>query len=318
MALGGPVSASWFVGGTFMPSGTGTLSGDYLAFGQTPPSDNLANATIYTLSSASGTPTLFYTDTSGYSQYQVPVVAPAGWGAVGGDVLVPEGNYPGNGNTFVATIEALSPDGQLSTFATLPDSDAGFGTLFAPAGFIPGTSGDVLLVSDYYNGNIYWVGPDGSFNLFTTVPLSAGQVGLRQMAFAPAGFGSYGGDLFISVSGSNYGGGTYGEVEAINSAGQVVGVITEGTVNAPFDPRGLYFANSDQLLIADSDPSILAATPAAVTPTPEPGSAVLVMLGMAGLLAIGKARNPHSAKLRMFKTPASAQTERASDYSPCS
>jgi hypothetical protein len=90
------------------------------------------------------------------------------------------------------------------------------------------------------------------------------------MAFAPAGFGAYGGDLFVSVAGSAQGGGTSGSVDVINPAGALVGVILQGTVGAPLDPRGLYFASNSQLLIADSDPSIYSVSPGAVSATPEP------------------------------------------------
>ena len=70
-----------------------------------------------------------------------------------------------------------------------------------------------------------------------------GQTGLRQMAFAPAGFGIPGldlsGDLMVSVSGSDTGGGTFGAVIAVNSLGQVVATLELGTqITAPSTRAG--------------------------------------------------------------------------------
>lgn len=92
----------------------------------------------------------------------------------------------------------------------------------------------------------------------------------------------------MSVSGSSNGSGTYGSVDVINSAGQFVGVISQGTVGEPFDPRGLYFASSSQLLIADSDPSIYSAPVSAVTlPTPEPATARFGLAALGVLFVLG-------------------------------
>jgi hypothetical protein len=65
--------------------------------------------------------------------------------------------------------------------------------------------------------------------------------GLRWIAFAPAGFGNYGGDLFVSVAGRNGGGGTHGAIDVLNGSGQVVAHYKQGADLGPLDPRGLYF-----------------------------------------------------------------------------
>ena len=188
----------------------------------------------------------------------------------------------------------MSDFATISNFGSVGGVTGGFGSAFAPTGFVSGSSGPVLLVSDVASGAIDWVDSSGVAHLFTTVPLFSGQVGLRQIAFAPAGFGAYGGDLFVSVAGSAQGGGTFGSVDVIDSTGALVGVISQGTVGAPLDPRGLYFASSSQLLIADSDPSILSVTPGAVRATPEPSywPAALAL----GCLAFARRRPINSLK----------------------
>jgi hypothetical protein len=269
-------SGSGTFGGIFAPASFGALAGYYLSFGYA-----AVPAAVYSLSSPGGTPKLFYSDPNPTYSFDTPVVAPSGFGSVGGFILAPEAFESGS----TSTVAAFSPSGTVKVFSTIgnfasePGLTGGFGTAFTPAGFIPGTTGQVLLVSDTLSGQIDWIDAAGNAHLFATVPLEPGQTGLRQMAFAPAGFGQYGGDLFVSVSGSPGGGGTFGSVDVINSAGQLVGVITEGTVGAPFDPRGLYFESNNQLLIADSDPSIYSAPPAAVQ-TPEPGALLTTLAGL--------------------------------------
>jgi len=269
-----PISASLgssgiVQGGIFAPASFGSLGGNYLGFGAT-----TTGGVAFSLTSPGGTLTPFYSDSNVNYVLNVPVLAPSGYGSVGGDILAPEEVLAGS----PAPVMAFSPSGSVSIFATISNfspiltSVGGFGTVFAPAGFIPGTTGPVLLVGDIASGKIDWIDSAGNAHLFTTVPLGVNQVALRQMAFAPAGFGAYGGDLFVSVSGSHAGGGTFGSVDVITSAGSLVGIISQGTVAAPFDPRGLYFASSSQLLIADADPSILSAPPSAVTATPEPAT----------------------------------------------
>ena len=167
---------------------------------------------------------------------------------------------------------------------------APFGLGFAPAGF--GSIGGDLLVTDGASGTIYAVNSSGSVSVFANVAvptLTGGAVaGLRQFAFAPAGFGNYGGDLFVSLSGSQYGGGTSGSVDVLNSSDALVAVLLQGAVGAPFDPRGLYFASNSQLLISDTDPSILSAPPSAFTATPEPSTMIPLALGFVAILVLSR------------------------------
>ena len=255
-------------GGVFAPNGSFIVDG-YNNIGGVP------LGVVYSLSSAAGTPATLVS--AGDTAFLGSAIAPTGFGSVAGDTLLVAAESQN-------AILALSPTGTLSRFASL--SAIGDDLVFAPAGFIPGTAGPVLLVSDDADGNIYWIDSSGHEHLFATVPLTAGQTGLRQLAFAPSGFATasanYSGDLFVSVSGSAAGGGTFGSVDVLNSSGSLVAVLTQGAVGAPFDPRGLYFEGSNQLLIADADPSILGATPASFAPVPEPSvfGAVGVVLGV--------------------------------------
>jgi len=95
--------------------------------------------------------------------------------------------------------------------------------------------------------------------LFTTIPLGAGQNGLRQIAFAPSGWGLYSGDLFVSVDNT--------DIDVVNSDGAVV-----GKISGMFSPRGLLFttiSGNPSLLFSDiSTGRILSAGPGDVVPVP--------------------------------------------------
>jgi hypothetical protein len=112
------------------------------------------------------------------------------------------------------------------------------------------------------------------------VPLAAGQFGDRQMVFAPAGFPTYGGDLLVSVSGSNAGGGVAGSIDVLNSSGGILAYLATGVAGAPYDPRGLFFPDSTDLWVNNADPGIFSAqssdfTPGSpVTPVPTAHSAL--------------------------------------------
>jgi hypothetical protein len=263
--------------GLFVPAGYGSLSGDYLVTG---------NGLAASVNSSGSV-----TDLSLSNFVGGDTVAPAGFGAVGGKVLL--GNEEADGTVDIL---ALNADGTTTVFATLGIRNSQGSPFaahmgFAPAGF--GAIGGDLVVSDEDSGNVYAINALGEVSLFATLPVPTvnGQItGLRDLAFAPAGYGAYGGDLFISVSGSQAGGGYSGSVDVLNSSGAYAAFLPEGTVGMPFDPRGLYFVNSDQLLVADTDPGILSVEPDAFAAvTPEPSSISLLLLGLLGV-AVGRER----------------------------
>lgn len=177
--------------------------------------------------------------------------------------------------------------------------------VFAPAGFGP-FSGD-LLVSSGDTGTISAVNAGGEVTTFATLPLPSttqfGQTGLRQMAFAPEGFipGDNEPLLFVSVSGSGAGGGTQGDVYAVDSRGNVVYDLQKDKLNRPaFDPRGLVFQGTSDLLVSDASDPLVILPPAAFTKfvaaAPEPpalADCAVVALVAGGLML--KARKRRAA-----------------------
>ncbi len=250
------------LGGIFLPSNFGAWGGQYLAVGQ-----NGSQALAVAIAS-DGTVTPVTSQPS--TQFVSPVLAPSGFGSVAGQVLVTDND---------GTVRAIDQSGNLTTFATVPGALL-FGAALAPQGF--GAFGGDLLVSDGSSGNVFAIDAQGNASLFATVPLGLNQPGLRQMAFAPAGFGAYGGDLFLSISGSGAGGGTFGALVAIDGNGVEVAQLIVGTQLNAFDPRGLFFVDNQTLLISSSDPIYLG-TPQDFQPVPEPTTLLLLGSGMIGL-----------------------------------
>jgi hypothetical protein len=166
------------------------------------------------------------------------------------------------------------------------------GIAFAPTGF--GAHGGDLFVSQVSTGEIDVINAQGVATRFTTLALPPqSNTGLRQIAFAPAGFGTYGGDLFVSVAGYNGGGGLYGAIDVLNGSGQVVAHYSQGSALDPLDPRGLYFTTHDTLLFANADPQIVAASPGDFVPgpagVPEPAAWTLMLIGFGALGAARRA-----------------------------
>lgn len=208
-------------------------------------------------------------------------VAPAGFGAHAGRLLVTDEN---------GVIWSFGPNGSVMKLVdNNPQLGAAFGTAFAPAGF--GNLAGKLLVSDAGSSAINAVSSDGSVSHFANVPLNPGQTGLRQMAFAPIDYFSYlgarGDVLLVSVSGSRFGGGSLGSVLGLDSNGNVVVHLIIGGVLQKFDPRGLLFTDSGNLLISDTSDPLLIAHPsnfgAGPESVPEPGVMAFLFSGMAAI-----------------------------------
>ena len=252
------------VGGLFLPNNFGTFANQYLAVGSN------VNGSLVVSVAANGTVTPV-TSVPG-NEFVTPVLAPTGFGSVGGQVLVTSSD---------GTVKTIDQNGNLSTFASVAGTPQLFGSAFAPQGF--GSVGGDLLVTDAGSGKIFAVDANGNVSLFATVPLGPNQPGLRQIAFAPNGFGNYGGDLFLSISGSSQGGGTFGSLVVLDGSGQEIAVLVIGTQISHFDPRGLFFPDNQDLLISSSDPIFIGTPQDFQPPIPEPSTLLLFAGGMMGL-----------------------------------
>ena len=237
------------------------------------------------------------TKTSGW--FTDAVVAPANFGSISaGQVIL--GDSPGGvGSAIPSTIDILGSDSSsVSTFATMPAGVGAYGVGFAPSTF--GADAGDLFVSDVSSGKLYVLNAAGDASLFATLPLPTGftQPGLRQFAWAPAGFTlpdgqDLGGDLFVSIAAQNGGGGSTGEIDVLNAAGDTVAHYLEGGGATPLDPRGLFFVSPTSLLVANADPSIDQLTPADFaggSPAPEASTWAMMLLGFAGFGVAGYRR----------------------------
>lgn len=302
-ALGSNVSP---FGEIQLGSNYGSNAGQYLLYGRA--NGGSAGYLALTGTTGLGTPTNV-SSTDGYN-FTGADVAPTDYGTgrtaiqAGDIVLASElGTNQGivvltpNGNTFAPTL-----------WDSLPLSgDGPFGIAFAPSNF-GAYSGD-LFVSDGLTGDVYVVLPDGSTVLFATLPLPSGfsKPGLRQIAFAPSNFSVpcqtdpnaaptlCSGDLFVSVSPQDNGGGNNGYIEALNATGQLDAgyVYQAGGSGNPLAPRGLTFDGST-LYVANADPGVntLATNdflPAAQFETiPEPGSMSMLVAGLVAMTGLGR------------------------------
>jgi len=212
--------------GVFLPASFGSVGGQFLVVGG---DGTLASASTM---NASFTVTPYASQPD--SAWNTPVVA-SGFGRHTGEVLVNQGN----GNLSTGSVDIFTPSGTVGRLANLPMVNVPFGAVQAPDGF--GAVGGTLLVSDAVGGAIYSVNPTGRVNLFTTVPLGTGQTGLRQMAFAPSGWGRYSGNLFVSLNRR--------EIDVVSRNGSII-----GRISGTFNPRGLRFttlAGNPSLLLSD-------------------------------------------------------------------
>jgi hypothetical protein len=219
--------------GIFLPESFGPMAGKFLVVGGQASTNTPAYAATIDGSFAV---TPYATQPS--SLWSAAVVA-NGFGSFSGGVLVVN---QGSGQSLRdGSVDFFAPDGSVQRLAAMPETEVPYGAAIAPWGF-----GDVagnLLVSDARSGRIYSVDSAGNVSLFATVPLSAAQAGLRQLAFSPQGWGNYARHLFVSVATD--------EVDVLNGDGDVVAKIT-----GLGSPRALRFAElggAASLLIAETN-----------------------------------------------------------------
>jgi hypothetical protein len=275
-------------GGLFLPdTGWGDDSGKFVTVGPTyvPGTTTETGVSQVFTYGPTGTASLFLQTTGGLFSFAQPQIAPAGFGAFGGQLVVANAaGFLGGANNVVA----INPAGTMSVVAdTLIQP---FGLAFAPSSGFGAFDGQ-MFVSSSNSGQIVAVAADGTVTPFADVPLQPGQTSLFQMAFSPAGYlPGQGPLLFVSVRGSSSGGGTLGDIAVIDSSGQVIAHLRDNIGLTKFDPRGLYFPDNQTLIVSDTSDPILSVLPAAFEPVPEPSSVVLFALGTAGLAVAARGR----------------------------
>lgn len=239
-------------GGLILPAGFGALSGQFLVVG----GDAVEGGSAFA-STMDATFAVAPYASQAHSLWTEPVLAPS-FGALSGDVLV---TNQGDGGMGMGSVDFFTPSGTVGTLVTLSAVNVPFGAALAPSNF--GDVGSNLLVSDAVGSGIYAVNPRGKVRLFATIPLGAGQRGLRQIAFAPKGWGRYSGKLFVSLDND--------VIYVVNGDGAII-----GTLAGAFSPRGLLFTTiggEPSLLFSDiSTGQILRAEPGDVVPVHGDGS----------------------------------------------
>jgi hypothetical protein len=284
------------IAGAFLPSNYGAAAGQFFAAGVT--NGNLGQSQAALISSTGGITALPNLTGVGLNGYAGTAIAPSTFGTAPAGTVFLSNEGPTGGPGGVYTLNpATTPSGMTVTqFASISGGQP-FGLIFAPTAF--GSVGGNLLVADSVSGKIWAVSSTGSVSLFATVPLATGQVGNRDMVFAPAGFGAYGGDLLVSVSGSNRGGGVAGSVDVLNSSGAIVAFLATGVAGAPYDPRGLFFPDSTDLWVNNADPGIFQAESSDFTPgspvTPVPTALPLFATGLGAMGLLGWRRKRKGA-----------------------
>jgi hypothetical protein len=223
--------------GAFLPAGFGSVGGQLIVVG----GDAVENGTAFASTmDASHTVTPYASQAN--SLWNTPVVV-SGFGQHKGEVLV---TNQGSGTGLRdGSVDIFTPSGTVGRLTNLPMVNVPFGAAQAPAGF--GSVGGTLLVSDAGGGGIYSVNPTGRVSLFTTIPLGPGQTGLRQIAFAPSGWGRYSGNLFVSLNTL--------DIDIVSRNGAVI-----GRISGTFNPRGLLFttiSGSPTLLFTDTSTGVI-------------------------------------------------------------
>jgi hypothetical protein len=219
--------------GVFLPANFGSVGGQFLVVG--------GDGTLASASTMDASHTVTPYASQANSLWNTPVVV-SGFGRHNGEVLV---TNQGNGTESTGSVDIFTPSGTVGRLTNLPMVNVPFGAAQAPAGF--GTVGGTLLVSDAVGGGIYSVNPTGRVSLFTTIPLGTGQSGLRQIAFAPSGWGRYSGNLFVSL--------TTRDIAVVSRDGAVI-----GRISGTFNPRGLLFttiSGSPTLLFSDTSIGVI-------------------------------------------------------------
>lgn len=164
-------------------------------------------------------------------------IVPTGFGAYTNGVLVVN---QGSGRLLRdGSLDYFAPDGSIGRVADLPELSVPYG---GSQVFGLGEFSGTALVTDARTGDIVSVNSQGLVQPFATIPLGAGQTGLRQIAQAPQGWGAYSRHVFVSIAA--------GEVAVLDKYGIVVAKITGFAT-----PRGLRFVDIEgepTLLVADT------------------------------------------------------------------
>lgn len=153
-------------------------------------------------------------------------VAPAGWGAYGGHLIV------GRNGGQIYAVDPSNPVPTLLGTTTANVSDLFF-------------DGQTLYVAAYEQSRVLTMTPSGTFSTFVTTPCSPDGLAIRQGMF-----------VFFSCGGAN-------QIHKATIPGGVISMVTTASLNASWAPSAMLFDGLDNLIVLTegSPPQLTAYTP---------------------------------------------------------
>jgi hypothetical protein len=157
---GGALSTSLTRGSAFLPSTFGSLGGDFVVAATNVSNcaqgtcGNTTGAYLLAFNASGQSTTLFSDTTAAQSRFPIlggPVIAPAGFGTYGGNLIVLDQPSANTQSYAGGAVLSIKPNGSATTVADLPVGQFTLSDAFTPAAF--GQFGNMLLVGDLDSGS---------------------------------------------------------------------------------------------------------------------------------------------------------------------